>query len=380
MADHCTGRDLNVSIPEEELLLGPMANWSGRQPIILAHRSTKLRPPICRHMSSFEQWHLAPILSVEFTPCPRLVHPTPLLEEERNVLIDAPVAKLENPTGFDGPGAGARLAADNDPMDALQRQPRYRAEKRFEREKSDGGGNRGQEADAMNVVGVLYGRAHPNVVRPRKVSRQFGGSLGTLRQNLKGMLRCALHDCKTLGDELCRNVLMEEVAHRVHKNHPRTLPVKRQFHHVRLQRNLEAVAIAFLSHGAKAFGHSLRVTMGTPRADLRTAGDRVPSRLGPLDGRGLCHSVLLTARQAGKDSDPWPSAQSRHLALCLVALWGYLYASIYALAYGSQLRISEECANLPIPIHPYTHRRPSSAYAWTSPTSASKKWSEGQRM
>ena len=79
--------------------------------------------------------------------------------------------------------------------------------------------------------------------------------------------------------------------------------MQRHIQHVRLQGNVEPIAVPFLAHSLKPLSHALRVTMGTAFTDLRAAGYRIPSRFGPLDGRGLSHVLLLSVREGGKDNN-----------------------------------------------------------------------------
>src|SRR5579872_6637412 len=69
-------------------------------------------------------WHLVPSPPVQLAPIARLLHATPLLEEEGHFLPFALTADLANPCRIHGPRTGSAFAADDDPMNAFQDQSR----------------------------------------------------------------------------------------------------------------------------------------------------------------------------------------------------------------------------------------------------------------
>ena len=79
------------------------------------------------------------------------------------------------------------------------------------------------------------------------------------------MLRCPLHHVEDLQDEIERDVLVEQVAHRIDEDHARLPPMQRQIEHVRMERELKAVTVVGLAHGAEPLRHALGVAvLGSP--------------------------------------------------------------------------------------------------------------------
>jgi len=64
------------------------------------------------------------------------------------------------------------LAADDHPVDALQRQFVDRTQERLDREEPDGGGNLHEVRDTGHVVRVLDRDALPDVRRPGQAARE----------------------------------------------------------------------------------------------------------------------------------------------------------------------------------------------------------------
>jgi hypothetical protein len=89
-------------------------------------------------------------------------------------------------------------------------------------------------------------------------------------------------------------------AHGVDEDPLRRLPVQGQLQHVRLDRQLEPVAVVRLAHRLEAVRHFLCVAVLATGADLRAAGYRVPRRVGPFECCGhICtHLEPLSERQA----------------------------------------------------------------------------------
>jgi hypothetical protein len=85
------------------------------------------------------------------------------------------------------------------------------------------------------------------------------------------------------------NVLVEEVAHRVHEDHPRPAPAQRLLQPRRPEPQVEALFIRVAGDTAEALREGLGVAVRAARRDLRAARDRVPGRLGPFDCAAISH-------------------------------------------------------------------------------------------
>lgn len=129
------------------------------------------------------------------------------------------------------------------------------------------------------------------------------------------MLRAERHYRKNLVDELVRNILVEQVAHRVHEHTPWLAPFERLGQFLRHQPQVEPLLVRMPRHAAPALSKRLGVAMRATRTYLRAATDRVPGGIGPFDlavlthlgflflvvGRALPRALLLLLRScAGK--------------------------------------------------------------------------------
>lgn len=136
------------------------------------------------------------------------------------------VADGFGPCGVHGAGAGAGLAAHDDPVHPLQRQAGERAEERLAGEELDGGAGAGQVADAGVVILRLHADAHPDVRRPREPGAQKPKVLRPLRENLEAVPWRRPHPLENSQDKLEGDFLMEKVAHGIYENHLGPLPLQ----------------------------------------------------------------------------------------------------------------------------------------------------------
>lgn len=84
---------------------------------------------------------------------------------------------------------------------------------------------------------------------------------------------------------------MEEVAHTVDENAFRVTPSKRMIEHARLQRDFETVPVIPLTHSLQSMGEPLRIAELAAWTDFRAAGNRIPSRICPLDVGVFSHNL-----------------------------------------------------------------------------------------
>ena len=83
------------------------------------------------------------------------------------------------------------------------------------------------------------------------------------------------------------DVLVEEVAHRVHEDHPWLFPGHRLLQPRRPERQVEALFVGVPRNAAPALRETFRVAVVTARTEFGAARDRVPRRVRPLDVRFL---------------------------------------------------------------------------------------------
>src|SRR5690606_24059856 len=114
-----------------------------------------------------------------------------------------------------------------------------------------------------------------------------------LREHLENVPVSRLHRVEDLVDEGVRNCLMEEVAHRVHEDHPATLPADRLVQALWSQGQVEARLKRVARHTAKPLREAFRVAVVAAGRDLRAARDWIPRRIGPLDCALISHAAPL---------------------------------------------------------------------------------------
>jgi hypothetical protein len=93
---------------------------------------------------------------------------------------------------------------------------------------------------------------------------------------------------------------MKEIAHRVDKNHARFFPVERLQEALGADSKIKTIFERVAGHAAEAFGEPGGIAIVASRADLGAAGDRVPCRVGPLDGAFFRHDHSNRRRVASQ--------------------------------------------------------------------------------
>jgi hypothetical protein len=151
---------------------------------------------------------------------------SPLLEEESYPGLFALLSYLPHPLRVYGTRACPAFATNNDPVNAPQIEAK-RPQKRLAREKAHLGWHFAEIVNPVCPPLVLHRYAHPNVLGPRQTGRQLHQSLRSLRQYLERVPACLAHDLENGLDELARDVLVEQIAHRVDEDQPRRRPPER---------------------------------------------------------------------------------------------------------------------------------------------------------
>ncbi len=122
---------------------------------------------------------------------------------------------------------------------------------------------------------------------------QLQKPFGPFCQHLKNMPVRLPHDIENALDEIAGNVTMKKIAHGVHENRARLLPVKRQTQRMFVYGRLETVHVVALAHCLQTSRHTLGIAVTATRACLSTAGDGIPGGLGPFDGGVGGHQAFL---------------------------------------------------------------------------------------
>lgn len=120
----------------------------------------------------------------------------------------------------------------------------------------------------------------PTLIAIADIVAHEGTALG---QDLVDMPICLLHGIEHLVDEGTVDVLVEQVAHRVHEDHPRLLPERGLFQPRRPERQVKSLLIGVARNAAPALCKAFSIAVVTSRADLGAAGHRVPCRVRPFD-------------------------------------------------------------------------------------------------
>lgn len=202
----------------------------------------------------------------------------------------------------------------------------------------------GEEADARldlpqviyareAVFSVLYGDAQPDVARHcarRKIfthpSRAFG-------QYLVGVLRGAPDHVEYLIEKAERDIVVEQVAHRVHEVHRRFVPLERLIQALGENAEGEPVFVPFCTHGLQPPRHGLGVAVFAAGRNLGAARCRIPRLLCPFDGCCVGHAeysgfvvpILMHTRFVFMSPQPLPRTGG-YLGLPGLRLCSRIYA------------------------------------------------------
>ena len=154
-----------------------------------------------------------------------------------------------------------------------------------------------QAVNPPNVLAVFDAYAHPDVWGPFDNPVQFLKTLRSLRQHLILMPVGLVHYVEDPPDVFDRNCLVEKIAHGVYENALR--PLYSQWFIQLLGDELQVETLFERMPGtpAKALRESLGVQVLAPLADFDAAADRVPRRVGPLDGRRSAHGGRYTRQR-----------------------------------------------------------------------------------
>src|SRR5690348_13189943 len=91
------------------------------------------------------------------------------------------------------------------------------------------------------------------------------------------------HHVEDALNEFLRDVLMEQVTHRINKDPPRCTPTKGVFEHMFMGSNYKTVDVVTLAHPLESFRHSLCVAVSAAWANLVAASDGIPRGFSPFN-------------------------------------------------------------------------------------------------
>src|SRR5712691_1641197 len=200
-----TGGTAEQKVPFEVMCLADAvrAGRAVRAYIVLGGDGWTLRDYVCRVR------HLVPSPPIEIAAAGLRNSSAPLLEEERYPRANALVPDFANPRRIDGAANRPALAADDDPVNAAERQVRDWAEQRLDRQESHSRRDALQVRDTAHVSAVLNRNALPDVFGPRQSVRDVPQSHSPLREYLKAVPVRPLHRREDAGDEGFRDGVVE---------------------------------------------------------------------------------------------------------------------------------------------------------------------------
>lgn len=91
------------------------------------------------------------------------------------------------------------------------------------------------------------------------------------------------HRIEHAPNEFAWNLLVKQIAHRIHENHARGTPAERLLQTLGSKCEVKAGFERMSGRPAKTLGKTFSVAMIATGTDLGAPGDRVPSCVGPLD-------------------------------------------------------------------------------------------------
>jgi hypothetical protein len=83
----------------------------------------------------------------------------------------------------------------------------------------------------------------------------------TLREDLEDVMVSSDHHVEDSSDELRRNILVEEVAHRIDEDHSRPFPTRRNLEPFRPKPQIETLLVRMAGNVSPPFGEGLRVAV-----------------------------------------------------------------------------------------------------------------------
>jgi hypothetical protein len=179
-------------------------------------------------------------------------------------------------------------------MDAGEIQLAERPNQRLNRQKAHPRRRHAEDINTALHLGFFDRNTKPDVRRhdmgrpvlPLHVALH---DLRALGEHLELMPMSPVHDGKNVINEVSRHIPVEQVRHAVDEDAPRALPAERLLKPPRPKGQVKARLKRVTRRAAPALGKPLSVAVIAPGADLRAAGDRVPSGIGPLDGALVTH-------------------------------------------------------------------------------------------
>ena len=243
-----------------------------------------------------------------------LANASPLFEEKRDLLLSALAPDVHDPVLLHRPSMRSAFPSDDHPVDASEIQRTEILEERLDRQEPYNSGRVAKNRDPWySVFPILNAHAKPHV-REAAHPAQFGleqaaHTLLAFRQHLINVPVSAAHGVAHRRDVLRRHTFVEQVAHRVDEDLPRSTPRERLLQLVVDHTQVEPVFERVSRDPAEALSERFRVTELATRTDLGASTHRVPGRVRPLNGRAVAHMAnirRITSASQRKSAEPMP--------------------------------------------------------------------------
>ena len=240
-----------------------------------------------------------------------LANASPLFEEKRDLLLSALAPDVHDPVLLHRPSMRSAFPSDDHPVNANEIQRTEILEERLDRQEPYNSGRVAKNRDPWySVFPILNAHAKPHV-REAAHPAQFGleqaaHTLLAFRQHLINVPVRAAHGVAHRRDVLRRHTFVEQVAHRVDEDLPRSTPRERLLQLVVDHTQVEPVFERVFRDAAEALSERFRVTELATRTDLGASTHRVPGRVRPTQ--------WPSRRSCGEDkannvSSQWKSAE-----------------------------------------------------------------------
>lgn len=137
------------------------------------------------------------------------------------------------------------------------------------------------------MLAILYADTPPNVCmlssKTKVVIQEFLKAFRSLGENLKYVPVGQSHNSHNFDDVIIGHIAVEEVAHRIHKHHPRHSPFKWLGQFFRNETEIKTLLVGVTRNSAKTFSKCFGIAVLATGTDLGTTAHWIPSCVGPFD-------------------------------------------------------------------------------------------------
>ena len=245
-------------------------------------------------LRSHNGWKLIERSTVKAPACSALFESSPLFEEKWNTCCLALFLYGLNPIRLNRASPTTTLSSYNHPVDDSQVQLSEVLKQRLDRQKTDSSSGAAEFSYAwQSSATILNADSPPDVAGSSSITefrvQQASHAVRALRKYLVGMPVSFLHHPYDVLDVGVWNSLMEEVAHRIDKDHPRSLPPKRLYKFFGYEPKVKALLIRVPGHPPETLCEGFGVTVGATGTNLGAPAHGIPRRIRPFDLRLTTH-------------------------------------------------------------------------------------------